>query len=364
MKSLILFGGSFDPIHNGHLKIAENALKTLDAERVIFVPAKNPRWKEVTDVKHRLVMLNLAIKDYDSFSISNYEIEQDAPVSYSINTARYFREKYPNRTLYFLIGFDQLDQLSQWHEIDELAKLVKIVAFARKGYPKNHTSITNYNVQVIETFRIPVSSTKIRLLQSLDTPKEVIDYIVDNEMYFIKSIKAYMSENRFKHSVSVARLAYDIAKSNNLEPSIMYQAGLLHDIAKEIDIKEQEGWMKEFFPNFRTCPKVAWHQWIGQYIAQEYFSITDENILNSIMYHTSGHSNMTVYEKILYCADKIEPLRGFDSSNLIATCKKDISTGFIDVLIDNKKYFIAHDIKFLEIKLTEEMFKYYKLLEE
>ena len=361
MKSIILFGGSFDPIHNGHLAIARFALNHLDGEKVIYIPAKNPRWKQASDIKHRLEMLQIALKDEPNCEISTFEMDQNSPVSYSVITAEYFRKIYPNRKLYFIIGYDQLDQLDDWHEIEHMSNLVQIVAFARRGYPKNHEAIKKYHVQVIENIKMPVSSTKIRTLQSLDTKKEVIDYIVDHDLYFCKTVKAYLSEDRYKHSISVARTAYDIAKANNIEPSVAYIAGLLHDIAKNMSKQELHHYMDELFPEYASYPEFTFHQWVGSYITEEFFSITNQNILDAICYHTTGRKIMSTYDKIIYASDKIEPLRGYNSDFLIEACKENLEKGWLLVLKENEKFFEEKHIKYKDIPLSKEMYENYLL---
>ncbi len=360
MRNIVLFGGSFDPIHNGHLAIAKYSLKCFNADKVIFILAKNPRWKQASDVKHRYGMLKLALKNEPLFEISDYEIKQNSPVSYSIDTVKYYRNLYKNDNLYFIIGFDQLDQLDEWHDIEKISKLVKIVAFARRGYPKNHEAIKKFNVKVIETMvRADISSTKIRVLKSLDTTREIIDYIIDNDLYFCKTLKAYLTPERYLHSISVARTAYDIAKGNNIEPTNAYLAGLLHDVAKNMDKEEMRKYMEELYPDYVNYPQFTYHQWIGSLIASEYFSITNQNILDAIMYHTTGRKIMSTYDKILYASDKIEPLRGFDSKELIAECMENLERGWVSVLKSCKDFFNENHIDYTQIPLSKQMYENY-----
>lgn len=91
--SIILFGGTFDPIHKGHLLVAKNALRELKADKVIFIPAKNPRWKVPLECKHRLNMLKLGLEGEKRVEISEIELESKAPVSYSVNTVETYRKK-------------------------------------------------------------------------------------------------------------------------------------------------------------------------------------------------------------------------------------------------------------------------------
>lgn len=338
--SLILFGGTFDPIHKGHLLVARNALKELKASKVIFIPAKNPRWKNPTDSNHRLNMLKLGLMGEKDFEISTVEMDSTAPISYSADTVQYFRSTYPNTKLYFLMGFDQLDRLDEWHDIQTIVQNAQIVAYARPGFPKNHEAVKKYKVKVMEySDLIDLSSTDIRSLKSLMTKKSVIDYIIENDLYFTKTVQGYYEPRRYKHAISVANLCYRMAQTNHLEPTKAYQAGYLHDIGKlmahEADAPRM---MAKYYPKYKDYPLWAWHQFLGEMITKYFFAIHERTILNAIEYHTTGNKNMSKYAKIVFCSDKLDPLRGYDSSELINDCLMDIDSGFVEVLKNNKKF--------------------------
>ena len=363
MKTII-FGGSFDPIHNGHIKLAKKALEVINADRVIFMVAKNPRWKSKrTDDEHRYNMLQIALKDYPSFIVSRLELDSNVEVNYTYDTIL----KYPkeeNEELYFLIGYDQLEQLHKWYKIEELSKLVKFICISRPEYKLNEENVNKYNVLLVQENISSMSSTKLRELIDVDAPKEVLNYIVDNELYYIPKIKGYISEKRYNHTISVANLAYHIALNNNLDASKAYIASLLHDIGKYVDDKTQEEIAKKYDEaNYKLIPKVLYHQYTGVEIARNDFNIEDEEILDAIKYHATGKPNMSKIGKIVYTSDKIDPSRGYNSLDMINECLKDIDSGFNYVLSENIKYF---KIKKLEYKnpLTNACIKYYLKKEE
>ena len=132
MGNIIIFGGSFDPIHNGHLKIALEAYEHLGG-KVVFVPSKYPRWKEPTaQAEHRLKMLKIAIKPYSSFfQVDDLELKATKNPNYTIDTIKIYREKYPNDHLYLLIGEDQVNKFHEWKSPDEIAKLATVVYYGR-----------------------------------------------------------------------------------------------------------------------------------------------------------------------------------------------------------------------------------------
>ena len=359
----IIFGGTFDPIHNGHLRIASFAAKKFSA-RVIFVPNKSPRWKDpLTDIHHRDSMLRIALKDADfSFEISNYEVQKKDDINYSIDTVRYLKEYYSKDKLYFLIGADQVNQFDKWKEAVELSKLATIIYSNRPGFELNQENIKRFNMVSLDFEESgDVSSSAIRELKSLDLNDNVLEYIEDNKLYFIERIAKYVTPARLSHSIQVARLAYKIAKVNKLEnPERYYIAAILHDVGKtsKCDKEDAVAFMKEHYPEYLDLPKFAYHQFIGEHIAKTEFGIKDPEILEAIKFHCTGNAGMSKIGMVVYASDKIEPTREFDSTWLINSCLKDYYQGFIDTLIDNKKYLLGH-AKDITNKLTDACFKQY-----
>lgn len=367
MDRIILFGGSFDPIHNGHLEIASFALKTLGAKKVIFIPAKNPCWKKPTPIEDRLNLVQLALKGKDNFELSTYEIESKEETNYTYDTVKHFKLVYPNDELYFLIGFDQVNQLDRWKNIDELSSLIHFLAVYRPIDDLNKENINKYHLTVLEGLNLSVSSTLIRELKSLDLPLPCIKYILDKELYFVPKVKSYLKTSRYLHSVSVAYTAYDIAEANKLNKYDAFLAGYLHDVGKYAKIEKYEDIVKKLYSKYFPfgIPNWVYHQFIGKIIVQNDFKILDEDILESIEFHTTGKRNMSALDKIIFAADKIEPTRGFDSSDLINSMKKDYEKGFIEVLKANREYLVSHNSYVQnEDLLTKECYDYYLKGEE
>ena len=121
MKTL-LFGGSFDPIHNGHLQILEKACTHLQIDRVVLIPARAPRWKKLssTSDEQRIDMIKLAIEGKSNYSICYDEMNSSDEINYTYNTISHYKHD-KSEELYFLIGYDQLDVLDKWYEIDKLS---------------------------------------------------------------------------------------------------------------------------------------------------------------------------------------------------------------------------------------------------
>lgn len=132
-----LFGGTFDPVHFGHLRAAQELIALLNLDRVIFIPAANPPHKTarfITPFEHRLQMVKLAIAGNDSFSVSDVELLRQGK-SYSIDTVRYFLDSHDkNLELYFITGQDAFDAITTWREWQTLLSLCHFAVMTRLGY--------------------------------------------------------------------------------------------------------------------------------------------------------------------------------------------------------------------------------------
>lgn len=363
MGNLVIFGGTFDPIHNGHLRLMMHASLKLNAD-IILVPSKSPRWKApLTNSYHRLKMCKLALKKAPSGTIiEDYELKSNDDINYTIDTVKYLKKKYRNDNLYLLIGADQVNRFSEWKNAEEIANLVQIIYIDRPGYQLNKSIINTYRMTSLKFYKSgDVSSTDVRELRSLDIPSEILSYIEKNRLYFVGKVASHVDDKRLKHSIEVANLAYLIAKKNRIDyPEKAYIAGLLHDVGKSIQYQGDKAinFMKRYYKEYLNLPAFAYHQFIGEYIAKTEFKIEDKEILDAIKFHCTGNRNMNTIGKIVYTADKIEPTRGFDSSWLIASALKDFEKGFYDTLVDNRKYLIEHGKDYLNA-LTAACFNEY-----
>jgi nicotinate-nucleotide adenylyltransferase len=135
LKRIGIFGGSFDPIHNGHLILAREALETLPLDRVLFIPAARSPHKiahQQAAAELRWEMLKAAIDGEDAFEISRIEIDRPPP-SYSVETIEALRAEITDAQFFFLIGEDNLALLPAWHRFDDLQRLVQFIVLDRSG---------------------------------------------------------------------------------------------------------------------------------------------------------------------------------------------------------------------------------------
>lgn len=135
-ERLAVFGGSFDPVHNGHLALARQIVAGDHADEVMFVPARRPPHKlgrALTPGEHRLAMLRLAIADDEAFSVSDIELTRSEGLSYTFDTLAALRLVFPEPVLFFLLGMDSLADLHKWHRAGELVQHVEFLVYPRPG---------------------------------------------------------------------------------------------------------------------------------------------------------------------------------------------------------------------------------------
>lgn len=197
-----IFGGTFDPIHNGHLHIAYEALYALNLDKIIFMPTGNPPHKlekNITEAYLRYQMVNAAVNEEEKFSVSDYEIKKNN-LSYTYETLRYFNELEKNTEWYFMTGVDCLMNVETWKNYDEILKLCNFVVFNRPGYhmddikykkskleKKYDTNIIFLDIPLLE-----ISSTQIRKLIKMGRS---VSYLLPYNVYgIIKKFNLYKGE--------------------------------------------------------------------------------------------------------------------------------------------------------------------------
>ena len=163
MQRIGIYGGSFDPVHLGHLLVAQAAREELGLDRLCFVPAAQSPFKQTAAPlagRIRAQLLRLALADKPWCEVDTQELDRQG-VSYTVDTARAYRERFPKAELFYLVGADNVAALSQWREADALAKLVKFAAIPRPGEPEAAFA-SPFNGTTLQGWPLGVSSSDIR----------------------------------------------------------------------------------------------------------------------------------------------------------------------------------------------------------
>ena len=165
-KSIALYGGSFDPVHEAHLEVARIALENCDLDAVIFIPAaKSPLKKSATLVEDadRVEMLGLATTEEPRFDVDTCEVERGG-TSYTVDTVKAYQASHEGSRLHWIIGADQFELLPQWRCIEEIVTLITFIVLRRPGHSIVESAVKGLRFVIIDAPLMQHSSTEIRAL--------------------------------------------------------------------------------------------------------------------------------------------------------------------------------------------------------
>jgi len=346
-----ILGGSFAPVHNGHIFLAEKALAELKLDRVVFVPAYRSPFKLDAEgmelsAKDRIDMLAASIVGDHRFTIDICEIRREG-VSYTINTLEDIIERYlPDGKPALIIGDDLAVDFPKWRDSVKILKLADITIAHRinsqaVNYPFAHITIEN---EILD-----VSSHEIRRRigeggdwQGL-VPPSAAAIIKERKLYGYKgdsrpepapdsviqrvetAARETLSTERFLHSRNTALHAYDLCRRFGLKPIDGYLAGIGHDLAKQIENKQMLKIVKTAGMDISALeidkPNLL-HGKAAAVLLRERFSIHNKDVLEAVAIHTSGSEKMGPLAKIIFIADKTEASRNIDPA-LRRMCRED-----------------------------------------
>ena len=357
-----ILGGSFAPVHNGHIFLAEKALAQLKLDRVVFVPAYRSPFKldaqgmEIS-AKDRIDMLAASITGDHRFAIDICEIRREG-VSYTIDTLEDIVERYlPDGKPVLIIGDDVAVDFPKWRDSGKILKLADIAVAHRVdsktvNYPFAHITIEN---EILD-----VSSHEIRRMineggdwQGL-VPHGAAAIIKERSLYGYNgnsrhepppdsviqrvetAARETLSTERFLHSRQTAIQAFDLCRRFGLEPLDGYLAGIAHDLAKQLDNKSMLKIVKTAGVDISDLemdkPNLL-HGKAAAVLIRERFSIHNEDILEAVACHTSGSENMGPLAKVIYIADKTEATRTIEPA-LRKMCREDSLDNILIAVIE------------------------------
>ena len=189
LKKIAIYGGTFDPIHHGHLIVAREALEKLGAEQVIFIPARVSPLRKTAPVARdevRLLMIKAAIESEPGFAVDDCELLRPPP-SYTIDTIEQIRQRNSEATIYCLIGEDNVDKLTKWRRFADLEKMVRLVVLDRSGQQPHHA-------YPIIRRKIDISATEIR--KRVATGRSIRYFVPPAVEEIIRREKLYLEQRK------------------------------------------------------------------------------------------------------------------------------------------------------------------------
>lgn len=332
-KRVAVFGGVFDPVHNGHIKCAEIADRALSPDELLFVPAGRPPHKArlMNTARDRMKMLEIAVSERfgGKARLCTYEIERSEP-SYTSDTLMYLRTVYGmDAEFYFVIGSDNIKNIDAWHCPEIIKTLATPAVVKRPGYDEAEAQAMLPGCVVLEGDSVEDSSTEIRRRAERGegfselVPRGVYEYIKKNKLYpkaadeaeIEELVKKKLKPKRFLHTLGVRDTAARLAEKYGADTGKARIAALVHDCAKNLSLPEMLKLCEKYdiiTDELQKRQETLLHGIAAEGIAFFELGITDGDILDAVRYHTTGRKDMPLLTKIIYLADCIEPSRDYD----------------------------------------------------
>ena len=337
-----IYGGTFNPPHKGHIRLAEAMLKDARLDKILIIPAGTPPHKESPDLaddSFRIEMCNLAFSG-SCFEVCDIEIKRGGK-SFTVDTVSELRSIYPDDELFLIIGSDMLLCFDKWYRYKEILNEVTLCVATREDeisrhklfdYARNTLGLYENEILVSEISAFECSSTEVReIIKAGESTEEFLTepvrgYISEQNIYtdaytpWRKLLKKRLLEKRYIHSLNVADSARELAKKYGADEEKAYFAGLVHDIMKNAGEEEQLQIMEKggiILSRTEKVNKKLWHAMAGECYLRIEMGIADEDILNAVRYHTTGRAGMSLLEKVVYIADYISVERDYDDVDVM-----------------------------------------------
>ena len=337
-----IYGGTFNPIHTGHIHAAKQAAEFLGLDKLLMIPDRIAPHKEIPSgsptPQQRLEMLQLAVENEPGIEVSDMELKQEGP-SYTYLTVEALREAYPDAELYLLMGTDMFLSFHTWRNPERITAnaILAVMYRGEKGEAakiearKAEMEAEGIRAVLVKNDTISISSTQLRRLiafrcASEFLPSGVNDYIRDNGLYDSTAdwknlpmeqlepiVVRLLNPNRVAHVLGCRDTAVELAKRWGADETDAARAGILHDITKALDGPLQLTLCREYgtiLDEFGYKYPKTLHALTGSLVADRIFG-ESEAVVSAICHHTTGRADMSLLEKIIYVADYMEPCRNF-----------------------------------------------------
>ena len=331
-----IIGGTFDPIHQGHIRMAVSAIQEASLDRVLVIPSGNPPHKECyADPESRWHMVVAACSQDTRLQPCRIELDREGP-TYTIDTLNALKAEYPKAEFSFIIGIDRLMNLDQWKQVRELFHMCDFLVCPRatdirpSQFRAQMDRLTAMGARLTMIHMVPVtvSSTDLRDALACGNPTSqlyvsVREYCHCKGLYgmdrripeaaeWVSRLFADLTPHRFSHTLSVAHTARRLARLHGLDPDKAETAGLLHDCAKCMPLKDMQLIARTH--SLTTDPEVLssgslLHSLAGAWVARNTYGMADPEVLQAITFHSTGRAGMNLLDMCIYLADSIEPTR-------------------------------------------------------
>lgn len=363
-----IYGGTFNPIHLGHMQAAAFAAKELGLEQLVLIPAGIPPHKAMAQDSpescHRLAMTQLAAERVQLETgipvvVSDMEINREGK-SFTSDTLTIWKEEHPDDELVLFMGTDMLTTFTEWHEPQTIAALAQICSFARGAEDKaallaaKAVVESQYEGAQVTVLDLPeiveISSSELRESLAAGRGREYLDgavygYILRMGLYGtcadLKNLSfedlravsmSFLKAKRVRHVMGTEEEAVRLARMYGVDETDARVAALLHDCTKKLDMDEQLGLCELYGLELDELEKVTLkllHAKTGAAVARDLFGVKPE-VYEAILWHTTGKADMTPLQKVIYLADYIEPNRKFPGVDALReTVYRDMDAGLM-----------------------------------
>lgn len=331
---ILVFGGSFDPVHKGHVAMLKKAIAVIKPAVTHIVPAYHSPFKakSPTPFKLRMQMAKAAFaKLADHLIFDDYELKCGGK-TYTYQLVQYLQKRYAEPEIFLLVGTDCLNDLHDWKNSDYIFKNTTVVAGRRKGFAEHQVAFKH----VVLPGQFPkMSSTRVRahILASGQIPTDKVpsavgEIIKKHDLYGLDQhrwLKAHLKPNRYLHSIKVAESCAVLSDIYEVPVEKAVQAGILHDAGKGFCAEELINYCRShkikvpYFDDICRAEPALLHSYVSAGLAKKLFGIKDKEILNAITEHTLGSLQMTQLSKILFVADISSKDRKYKDAFVIRT---------------------------------------------